>query len=204
MAGPIDCRINPTTVNNLATEHPIDWFKQNLISTVPFPHPGWGRKVYPGFVQLTAFMSMNPQRHMDAHKELYELLASGEEAAADKIKTFYDEYFAVLDLDAEFYIETVQWVFQEYRLALGTLTHRGKPVDPSHLRRTALLTVEGERDDICSVGQTSAAHDLASKLRPHLRSHHLQPGVGHYGVFNGRKWESQIYPVVRSVILSVE
>jgi polyhydroxyalkanoate depolymerase len=204
MAGPIDCRINPTTVNNLATEHPIDWFKQNLISTVPFPHPGWGRKVYPGFVQLTAFMSMNPQRHMDAHKELYELLASGEEAAADKIKTFYDEYFAVLDLDAEFYIETVQWVFQEYRLALGTLTHRGKPVDPSHIRRTALLTVEGERDDICSVGQTSAAHDLASKLRPHLRSHHLQPGVGHYGVFNGRKWESQIYPVVRSVILSVE
>jgi polyhydroxyalkanoate depolymerase len=204
MAGPIDCRVNPTTVNKLATEHPIDWFKQNLISTVPFPHPGWGRKVYPGFVQLTAFMSMNPQRHMDAHKELYELLAAGDDAAADKIKTFYDEYFAVLDLDADFYIETVQWVFQEYRLAMGTLTHRGSPVDPSHLKRTALLTVEGERDDICSVGQTAAAHDLASKLRPHLRSHHLQPGVGHYGVFNGRKWESQIYPVVKSVILSVE
>jgi polyhydroxyalkanoate depolymerase len=204
MAGPIDCRINPTTVNTLATEHPIEWFKSNLISTVPFPHPGWGRRVYPGFVQLTAFMSMNPQRHMDAHKELYQLLAAGDEAAADKIKTFYDEYFAVLDLDGDFYIETVQWVFQEYRLAKGELMHRGQPVDPSHLRRTALLTVEGERDDICSVGQTAAAHDLATKLRPHLRSQHLQPGVGHYGVFNGRKWESQIYPVVRSVILSVE
>ncbi len=204
MAGPIDCRVNPTQVNDLATEHPIGWFKNNLISTVPFPLPGWGRRVYPGFMQLAAFMSMNPQRHMDAHKTLYQHLVDGEETEADKIKTFYDEYFAVLDLTEEFYIETVQWVFQEMRLPTGRLKHRGEPVDPSAIRRTALLTVEGERDDICSVGQTAAAHELVTKLRPHLRSQHLQPGVGHYGVFSGRKWENQIYPTVRSVILSME
>jgi poly(3-hydroxybutyrate) depolymerase len=204
MAGPIDCRINPTTVNKLATEHPIEWFRRNLISTVPFPHAGWGRRVYPGFVQLTAFMSMNPERHMDQHKNLYRHLVAGETDAAESIKTFYDEYFAVLDLTEEFYLETVAWVFQEMRLPLGQLTHRGKPVDPSAIRKTALLTVEGERDDICSVGQTAAAHDLITKLPPHLRHHHLQAGVGHYGVFNGRKWDTQIYPMVKSVILSTE
>ncbi len=204
MAGPIDCRINPTAVNTLATEHPIDWFKQNLISTVPYPLTGWGRRVYPGFVQLTAFMSMNPQRHMEAHKNLYEHLAKGNEDEAEAIKTFYDEYFAVLDLTEEFYLETVQWVFQEMRLPLGRLTHRGKPVNPNAIRRTAVLTVEGERDDICAVGQTAAAHDLITNLRPHLRHHHLQAGVGHYGVFNGRRWATQIYPRVRNVILSVE
>ncbi len=204
MAGPIDCRINPTSVNDLATEHPIGWFRNNLISTVPFPLQGWGRRVYPGFVQVSAFVQMNPDRHIDAHKNLYKHLVDGEEAEAGRIKEFYDEYFAVLDLTEEFYLETVEWVFQEMLLPLGKLTHRGRPVDPSAIRRTALLTVEGERDDICSVGQTAAAHDLASKLRPHLRHHHLQAGVGHYGVFNGRRWESQIYPRVRSVILSME
>lgn len=204
MAGPIDCRINPTQVNTLATDHPIEWFRNNLISAVPFPLPGWGRRVYPGFMQLAAFMSMNPERHMDAHKTLYKHLVDGEETEAEKIKTFYDEYFAVLDLTEEFYLETVAWVFQEMRLPLGRLKHRGELVDCSKITRTALLTVEGERDDICSVGQTSAAHELVTKLRPHLRSHHLQPGVGHYGVFSGRKWENQIYPTVRSVILSVE
>jgi polyhydroxyalkanoate depolymerase len=204
MAGPIDCRINPTAVNNLATEHPIEWFRNNLISTVPFPLPGWGRRVYPGFMQLTAFMSMNPQRHIDAHKNLYQHLVEGDETSAETIKTFYDEYFAVLDLSEEFYLETVAWVFQEMRLPTGRLKHRGVPVDPSAIRKTALLTVEGERDDICSVGQTAAAHELLTKLRPHLRSHHLQPGVGHYGVFAGRRWENQIYPTVRSVILSTE
>jgi polyhydroxyalkanoate depolymerase len=204
MAGPIDCRINPTQVNDLATEHPIEWFKTNLISTIPFPLPGWGRRVYPGFMQLAAFMSMNPQRHMDAHKTLYRHLVDGEETEAEKIKTFYDEYFAVLDLTEEFYIETVQWVFQEMRLPTGRLKHRGELVDPSAIRRTALLTVEGERDDICAVGQTAAAHELVTKLRPHLRGHHLQPGVGHYGVFSGRRWETQIYPTVRTVILSTE
>jgi len=190
MAGPIDCRVNPTTVNDLATEHPIEWFRHNLISAIPFPLPGWGRRVYPGFMQLTAFMSMNPQRHIDAHKSLYRHLVEGDEQEADVIR--------------EFYLETVAWVFQEMRLPLGRLTHRGEPVDCSAIRRTALLTVEGERDDICSVGQTAAAHELVTKLRPHLRSQHLQPGVGHYGVFNGRRWEAQVYPTVRSVILSTE
>lgn len=204
MAGPIDCRINPTAVNNLATDHPIEWFRNNLISTVPFPLPGWGRRVYPGFMQLAAFVSMNPERHLDAHKNLFRHLVEGEEDEAEKIKTFYDEYFAVLDLTEEFYLETVAWVFQEMRLPLGRLKHHGVPVDCSKITRTALLTVEGERDDICAVGQTSAAHELVPKLRPHLRSHHLQPGVGHYGVFSGRKWENQIYPTVRSVILSTE
>ena len=204
MAGPIDCRINPTSVNNLATEHPIEWFKNNLISAVPFPHPGWGRRVYPGFVQLSAFMAMNPQRHIDAHKDLYARLVEGDEQEANRIKNFYDEYFAILDLAEEFYLETVAWVFQEMRLPTGRLTHRGKLVDPSAIRRTALLTVEGEKDDICSVGQTAAAHDLISKLRPHMRHHHLQAGVGHYGVFSGRRWKTQIYPTVKTVILSVE
>ena len=204
MAGPIDCRINPTAVNKLATDHPIEWFKQNLISTVPFPLPGWGRRVYPGFMQLTAFMAMNPERHMDAHKTLFKHLVEGEEDEAERIKTFYDEYFAVLDLSEEFYIETVAWVFQEMRLPLGRLKHRGEVVDCSKITKTAILTVEGERDDICAVGQTAAAHELATKLRPHLRSHHLQPGVGHYGVFSGRKWQNQIYPTVRTVILSME
>ncbi|MFT3722365.1 MAG: polyhydroxyalkanoate depolymerase [Hyphomonadaceae bacterium] len=204
MAGPIDCRINPTSVNTLATDHPIEWFRNNLISTVPFPLPGWGRRVYPGFMQLAAFMAMNPERHVDQHKALFRHLVEGEDDEAEKIKTFYDEYFAVLDLTEEFYLETVAWVFQEMRLPLGRLKHRGQVVDCSKITRTALLTVEGERDDICSVGQTSAAHELVTKLRPHLRSQHLQPGVGHYGVFSGRKWENQIYPTVRSVILSME
>ena len=204
MAGPIDCRINPTAVNRLATEKPIEWFRSNLISTVPYPLPGWGRRVYPGFLQLTAFMAMNPERHLDAHQSLFRHLVEGEDEEADRIKSFYDEYFAVLDLTEEFYLETVAWVFQEMRLPLGKLRHRGEPVDCSKITRTALLTVEGERDDICAVGQTAAAHELASRLRPHLRSHHLQPGVGHYGVFSGRKWEKFIYPTVRSVILSME
>jgi polyhydroxyalkanoate depolymerase len=204
MAGPIDCRINPTTVNDLATNNPIDWFRTNLISTVPFPHPGWGRRVYPGFIQLTAFMSMNPQRHLDQHQNLFSHLMSGAAEAAETIKTFYDEYFAVLDLTEEFYLETVEWVFQDMRLPTGRLLHRGETIDPTAIRRTAILTVEGENDDICSVGQTSAAHDLASRLPPHLRHHHLQAGVGHYGVFNGRKWESQVYPRVKSLILSME
>lgn len=204
MAGPIDCRISPTQVNKLATDNPIEWFRNNLISTVPFPLPGWGRRVYPGFMQLAAFMSMNPERHLDQHKALFKHLVEGEDDEAEKIKTFYDEYFAVLDLSEEFYLETVAWVFQEMRLPLGRLKHRGEVVDCSKITRTHLLTVEGERDDICAVGQTAAAHELVPKLRPHLRSHHLQPGVGHYGVFSGRKWENQIYPTVRTVILSVE
>ncbi|MEN3976087.1 polyhydroxyalkanoate depolymerase [Emcibacter sp. SYSU 3D8] len=204
MAGPIDTRINPTKVNDLATSHSIDWFEKNLISTVPWGFAGAGRRVYPGFVQLTAFMSMNMDRHVKAHTELFEHLVNGDVDKADATKTFYDEYFAVLDLPAEFYLETVQRVFQEARLAQGNLEWRGMKVDPSAIRRTSLLTVEGERDDICAVGQTMAAQDLCSKLRPYRKRHHMQPGVGHYGVFSGRRWQSQIYPLVRNMMLASE
>ena len=200
MAGPIDCRINPTAVNKLATDHPIEWFRNNLISTVPFPLPAWGRRVYPGFMQLTAFMAMNPERHMDAHKTLYKHLVEGEADEAEKIKTFYDEYFAVLDLTEEFYLETVAWVFQEMRLPLGRLKHHGEPVDCSKITRTALLTVEGERDDICAVGQTMAALDLCRGVPNSRKRHHLQTGVGHYGVFSGSRWAREVYPRVRAMI----
>lgn len=202
MAGPIDTRINPTSVNELATTHSIEWFEKNLISCVPSGFPGAGRKVYPGFVQLNAFMSMNPKRHIDTHIDLFGALASGDTHKAEHTKTFYDEYFAVLDLTAEFYLETVNLVFQEHVLPKGTLTWHGEKVEPAAIRKTALLTVEGERDDICSVGQTMAAHDLCTGIRPYQKRHHLQPGVGHYGVFSGSRWAGQIYPLLRNVILS--
>jgi polyhydroxyalkanoate depolymerase len=204
MAGPIDARINPTKVNELATSKPIEWFEQNLIARVPMRYRGAGRRVYPGFVQLAAFMSMNIDRHRKAHLDLYENLAKGELEKARTTKTFYDEYFAVLDLDAEFYLETVAWVFQEARLARGDLDYRGQRVEPRAIRRTALLTVEGERDDICSLGQTAAAHDLCKGVKPYMRRHHMQAGVGHYGVFSGKRWEEQVYPIVRNMILSSE
>ncbi|HWN49150.1 MAG TPA: polyhydroxyalkanoate depolymerase [Xanthobacteraceae bacterium] len=204
MAGPIDCRVHPTKVNELANSKPISWFEQNLIATVPTRFPGAFRRVYPGFVQLAAFMSMNIDRHVKAHKELYENLRDGEIEKAEATKAFYDEYFAVLDLTAEFYLETVRLVFQEHALPLGNLKWRGERVEPRAIRRTMLLTVEGERDDICAVGQTMAAHDLCSGLRPYLRRHHMQVGVGHYGVFSGQRWTSQIYPILRNVILSSE
>ncbi len=204
MAGPVDTRVNPTKVNELATEKPIEWFEKNLISRVPFRYKGGGRRVYPGFVQLMAFLSMNVERHRKAHVDLYDNLSKGEFEKAEAIKTFYDEYFAVLDLTAEFYLETVLYVFQEARLAKGELTFRGARVDPAAIRRTMLLTVEGERDDICSIGQTAAAHDLCSRLPPHLKRHHLQPGAGHYGVFSGRRWENQVYPQVKNAILATD
>lgn len=204
MAGPIDTRVNPTRVNRLATERPIAWFERNLIAAVPLGFKGAARRVYPGFVQLAAFMSMNYERHLQAHIDLFEHLANGETAKAEAIKTFYDEYFAVLDLPAEFYLETVRMVFQEARLAEGRLEWRGRRVEPGAIRRTALFTVEGERDDICAVGQTLAAHELCSGIRPYRKRHHLQPGAGHYGVFSGRRWQHQIYPLVRNLILSSE
>ncbi|CAN5382465.1 polyhydroxyalkanoate depolymerase [soil metagenome] len=203
MGGPIDTRISPTVVNDLATANPIEWFREKLISPVPSRYAGAGRPVYPGFLQLTAFMSMNKDRHTSQHRRLYELLAEGKIEEAAVIQDFYEEYFAVLDLDAQFYLETVQQVFQETLLARGLLEFRGKRVDPGQIKRTALLTVEGERDDICSVGQTAAAHDLCSGLRPHLKRHHLQPGVGHYGLFAGRKWENQVYPQIRNLVLAM-
>ncbi|MFG1424313.1 polyhydroxyalkanoate depolymerase [Roseixanthobacter liquoris] len=202
MAGPIDCRVNPTKVNELATSKPISWFEKNLIATVPMGFKGAGRKVYPGFIQLTAFVSMNLNRHVKAHMELYENLAAGELEKAETTKHFYDEYFAVLDLASEFYLETVKYVFQDYLLPKGELTYRGNPIDFKAIRRTALLTVEGERDDICSIGQTMAAQDICSGLRPHRKRHHMQAGVGHYGVFSGRKWAGQVYPLVRNHILA--
>ncbi len=204
MAGPIDTRESPTQVNKLALEKPLSWFKQMLISRVPHRFKGAGRRVYPGFIQLTAFIAMNMERHRSQHQKLYEHLAKGEVAEAKKIKDFYDEYFAVLDLTEEFYIETIDRIFQKADLATGQFTYRGRRVDPSKITRTALLTVEGGRDDICALGQTAAAHDLCSSLRPHLKRHHLQANVGHYGTFNGKKWENEIYPVVRNFILAME
>ena len=203
MGGPIDVRQSPTTVNALAFDHPIEWFEKNLITTVPSRYRGAGRRVYPGFVQLNAFMKMNLERHIKAHRKLYAHLANNETQAAAAIKEFYDEYFAVLDMPAEFYIETVRLVFQEALLAKGELTHRGERVDPSKIKRTALLTVEGERDDVCALGQTAAAHDLCTGLRPYMKRHHMQTGVGHYGLFSGKRWETQIYPIVRNTILTM-
>jgi len=201
MAGPIDTRINPTKVNDLAKSKPIGWFENNLIASVPYRYGGGGRRVYPGFVQLAAFMSMNIERHLKAHQELYENLAKGDEARAAQTKAFYDEYFAVLDLTAEFYLETVRLIFQEHALPLGALTYEDSKVEPNAIQRTMLFTVEGEKDDICAVGQTLAAHDLCSSLRPYRKRHHMQAGVGHYGVFSGRTWQQQIYPMVKNVIL---
>ncbi|RZL92844.1 MAG: polyhydroxyalkanoate depolymerase [Variovorax sp.] len=200
MAGPVDCRINPTAVNHLANERSIGWFERNLISPVPWPHAGVMRRVYPGFLQLSAFMSMNPDRHKQQFIKLYEHLVDGEADKAAVIRDFYDEYLAVNDLPAEFYLETVEKVFQTYDLPRGVLTVGERKVDPRAIRRTALLTVEGERDDICAVGQTVAAQDLCASVRPYLKVHHLQAGVGHYGVFSGSKWNTQIYPRVRETI----
>jgi poly(3-hydroxybutyrate) depolymerase len=204
MAGPIDTRVNPTKVNELANSKPIEWFEKNLIARVPFRYDGAYRRVYPGFVQLAAFMSMNIDRHVKAHKTLYDDISRGDFEKAKVTKDFYDEYFAVLDLSAEFYLETVRLVFQEHSLPTGALTWRGHKVEPRAIRRTMLLTVEGEKDDICAVGQTAAAHDLCSGIRPYRKRHHMQAGVGHYGVFSGKRWEQQIYPLVKNVILSGE
>jgi polyhydroxyalkanoate depolymerase len=200
MAGPIDCRISPTAVNALATSKPIEWFERNLIAIVPARYPGALRPVYPGFVQLSAFMNMNLERHIASFRSLFEDLVKGDFAKANATRSFYEEYFAVADLPAEFYLETVRVVFQEYALAAGEMTWRGRKVDPRAIRRMALLTVEGERDDICSLGQTLAAQDLCSSLKLFMRTHYIQAGAGHYGVFSGKRWANHIYPVVRDVI----
>ena len=204
MAGPIDPRESPTKVNELAAKNSLAWFENMLISQVPPRYSGAGRSVYPGFMQLLAFVSMNLERHQQAHRKMYAHLAAGETAEAEKIKTFYDEYFAVLDLTAEFYLETIERIFHRADIATGDFVYQGRKVEPTCIRRTALLTVEGGRDDICGLGQTAAAHDLCSSLRPHLKRHHLQANTGHYGVFNGKRWEREIYPVVRNFILSME
>lgn len=194
MGGPIDTRSNPTAVNRVAEQHGIDWFRRNVITRVPFPHPGFGREVYPGFLQLNGFVSMNLDRHIEAHQGLFKHLVQGDGDSVQKHREFYDEYLAVMDLTAEFYLQTVETVFIRHDLPLGNMTHRGAPVDPSKITRIALMTVEGEKDDISGVGQTEAAHKLCVNIPPERKVHHLQMGVGHYGVFNGSRFRAEIQP----------
>ncbi|MGV1872490.1 polyhydroxyalkanoate depolymerase [Agrobacterium rosae] len=194
MGGPIDTRINPTAVNEMAKGTPIEWFRDNVVMQVPWPQPGFGRSVYPGFLQLSGFMSMNLDRHMTAHKDFYLNLVKNDGDSAEKHREFYDEYLAVMDLTAEFYLQTVETVFIEHALPKGTMLHKGRAVDPSAIRHTALFTVEGENDDISGVGQTKAAHDICLNLPDSKREHYMQPDVGHYGVFNGSRFRSDIVP----------
>jgi polyhydroxyalkanoate depolymerase len=202
MAGPIDTRINPTAVNDLAKSKPFEWFEKNLINVVPGQFAGAGRRVYPGFIQLSAFMNMNLERHQQSFKDLYKFRVDGMHEKADQIREFYKEYFAIMDLSGPFYLETIDKVFQTHQLPRGKLTYKGKLVKPQAIKKTFLTTIEGDRDDICGVGQTLAAHDLCSCIPMYMKTHHLQAGVGHYGVFSGRKWAGQIYPVIRSIIQS--
>lgn len=200
MGGPIDVRQAPTEVTEFGAKHSIEWFKRNVISQVPPSYPGAFRKVYPGFIQLAGFMSMNVGNHVKEHMNLFKHLIRGDGDNAERHRKFYDEYLAVLDIPARFYLDTVEHVFQKASLPRGELMIRGKLVDPSKIKRTALFTIEGEFDDISAPGQTKAAHDLCSNLPAHMREHHLQEGVGHYGIFNGRKWREVIMPKVRHFI----
>jgi poly(3-hydroxybutyrate) depolymerase len=200
MGGPIDTRGNPTQVNELATSKPLAWFEQSVIETVPARYPGAFRRVYPGFLQLAGFMTMNLDRHVTAHVDLFKHLVRGDGESADQTRRFYDEYLSVMDLPADFYLQTIKRVFQDHALPLGRFDSRGRRVDPAAIEKTALLTVEGEKDDICAVGQTVAAHDLCTGIPRRHKAHHLQLGVGHYGVFNGRRWREDIYPKVRDFI----
>lgn len=204
MGGPIDTRENPTEVNKLAQERGIAWFERNCITKVPFTRPGFMREVYPGFLQLSGFMAMNLDRHLIAHHDMFRHLVDGDGDSAEKHRTFYDEYLAVMDLTAEFYLQTVDQVFVEQALPKGGLMHRGERVDLSAIKRTALMTVEGERDDISGVGQTRAAQKLCPRIPEELRDHHLQLGVGHYGVFNGKRFVNEIAPRIRDFIARVE
>jgi poly(3-hydroxybutyrate) depolymerase len=200
MAGPIDTRRNPTKVNKLAKTKDISWFEDKMIGVVPWRYRGAGRRVYPGFMQLTAFVSMNLDKHLSAHMKQFRQIATEETEAAAVHRAFYDEYLAVMDLPAEFYLETVERIFMDHELPKGELHYKGRLVRPDAIKKTFVLTIEGERDDICGLGQTSAALDLCSNLRPLLKRHHVQTGVGHYGVFSGKRWATEIYPKVREVI----
>ncbi|WP_424813683.1 polyhydroxyalkanoate depolymerase [Roseococcus sp. YIM B11640] len=200
LAGPIDARQHPTEVNRLAESRDIGWFKSNLICSVPWRYQGAGRRVYPGALQLSAFMSMNLGRHMKAHHEQFWSLFDGNTAKSEQHRRFYDEYLSVMDLPAEFFLETVKTVFQDHALARGELTWRGRPVRPEAIRRTAVMAVEGEKDDICGIGQTMAALDLCRSVPVTMRRYHLQTGVGHYGVFSGRRFAQAIYPRIREMI----
>ena len=200
MGGPIDTRKAPTAINTLATQRPHAWFQNNVIATVPMIYPGSGRKVYPGFLQLAGFMTMNLGSHLISHWEMFKHLVEGDEEGAAATQKFYDEYRSVCDMTAEFYLQTVDAVFQRHLLPRGKLTHRGREVDPKAITDTALLAVEGQRDDISGIGQTKAALGLASKLGASKKEYFLAPNVGHYGIFNGRKWRETIAPVVEDFI----
>jgi poly(3-hydroxybutyrate) depolymerase len=202
MGGPIDTRANPTAVNKLAQDRGVEWFRRNVIAKVPFPHAGVMRDVYPGFLQLNGFVSMNLDRHIEAHKNLFTHLVQGDGDSAQKHREFYDEYLAVMDLSAEYYLQTVDTVFVKQALPKGEMTHRGRKVDPAQIRRCALFTVEGEHDDISGIGQTEAAHRLCVNIPAEKKSHWMQPGVGHYGVFNGSRFRSEIAPRIADFILS--
>jgi poly(3-hydroxybutyrate) depolymerase len=203
MGGPIDTRENPTVVNTLAKKRGINWFRHNVITKVPFPHPGFMRDVYPGFLQLNGFIQMNLERHIEAHRELFLNLVKGDGDSANKHKEFYDEYLAVVDLPAEYYLQTVDTVFVRHALPKGEMMHRDRRVDPSKITRTALFTVEGEHDDISGVGQTEAAHRLCTNIPTDRQAHYLQTGVGHYGVFNGSRFRSEIAPRIADFILTM-
>jgi poly(3-hydroxybutyrate) depolymerase len=200
MGGPIDTRANPTEVNRFAEAHSLDWFERTVITTVPARYPGAFRRVYPGFLQLAGFLSMNLDRHVSAHWSMFHNLVKGDGESAAATRAFYKEYSSVMDLPADFYLQTIKRVFHEHDLPLGRFQVRGEPVEPAAIERTALMTVEGEKDDVCAAGQTVAAHALCRGIPPAKKTHHLQPKVGHYGVFHGRRWQTETYPKVRAFI----
>lgn len=204
MGGPIDTRRSPTAVNKLAADRGTEWFRTNCLRTVPFPYPGAGRTVYPGFLQLSGFMAMNLDRHMTAHVDMFKHLVKGDGDSADKHREFYDEYLAVMDLTAEFYMQTIETVFVRHALPKGEMTFRDTPVDLSAIRNTGLLTIEGEKDDISGLGQTEAAQDLCCNLPAEMKSHHVQMGVGHYGVFNGSRYRTQVVPRITAFTQGIE
>ena len=200
MGGPIDTRANPTEVNRFAESHPLEWFERTVITTVPARYPGAFRRVYPGFLQLAGFLSMNLDRHVSAHWSMFHNLVKGDGESAAATRAFYKEYSSVMDLPADFYLQTIKRVFHDHDLPLRRFRVRGEPVEPAAIERTALMTVEGENDDVCAAGQTVAAHALCSGIPPAKKTHHLQPKVGHYGVFHGRRWQTETYPKVRAFI----
>jgi poly(3-hydroxybutyrate) depolymerase len=204
MGGPIDTRRSPTEVNKLAEKRGVEWFRRNCLHTVPFPYPGFGREVYPGFLQLSGFMAMNLDRHVTAHFDMFNHLVSGDGDSAEKHREFYDEYLAVMDLTAEFYMQTVETVFVRHALPKGQMTHRGQSVDLTAIRKSGLLTVEGEKDDISGVGQTYAANELCVNILESRKHYFLAEGVGHYGVFNGSRFRKEIAPRIRRFIAEIE
>jgi poly(3-hydroxybutyrate) depolymerase len=204
MGGPIDTRRSPTAVNTLAQERGTDWFRRNCIVSVPFPYPGVGRDVYPGFLQLSGFMAMNLDRHVNAHVDMFNHLVEGDGDSAEKHRDFYDEYMAVMDLDAAYYMQTIETVFVQHSLPKGEMKHRGTLVDLTAIRNCGLMTVEGEKDDISGVGQTYAAQELCTNIPEDRKTHYLQQSVGHYGVFNGSRYRREIAPRIRQFIADLD